>query len=143
MDLIPVLIVDDTEVDRYILKRNLSATGLELAVEECENGEEALDYFREYNTLKLSSPKTYPPLIIFLDINMPLTNGLEFLAEYTHLRDEFSLDSSVVMMFTSSRRPEDTQTVSQYDFVKDYLVKGNYDVQNLKEKIINTINSKR
>ena len=33
-------------------------------------------------------PQDYPPLVIFLDINMPLLNGFEFLEQFKPIRIE-------------------------------------------------------
>ena len=73
--------------------------------------------------------------MIFLDINMPNIGGFEFLVKFAELRNRLALKSCVIMMYSSSERPEDKEKASSFDFVKDYLVKGEMDIEDLKDKI--------
>ena len=132
----PILIVDDSEVDRYILKRLLKESGLSLTVFEKIDGKEALDFFENYEENRKNYPESYPPILIFLDINMPIVNGFEFLTKFAHLRKLIEVDSCVVIMFSSSEREEDKEKIMAYDFVKDYVVKGTFTAQELKEKVL-------
>jgi len=132
----PILIVDDDEVDRYVLKRLVKASGLDLTIFEKMDGKEALDFFENYEENKRQHPESYPPILIFLDINMPRINGIEFLEKFSHLRKIIEIDSCVIIMFSSSEREEDKQKIMAYDFVKDYVVKGTLTAEELKEKIL-------
>ena len=132
----PILIVDDDEVDRYVLKRLVKASGLDLTIFEKMDGKEALDFFEDYEENKRKHPESYPPILIFLDINMPRVNGIEFLEKFSHLRKMIEIDSCVIIMFSSSEREEDKKKIMAYDFVKDYVVKGTLTAEELKEKIL-------
>ena len=132
---IPVLIIDDDEVDRYSLRRDLKSTGLSFSIIEKENGLEAIEFFRDYEKQKAESPKNFPPIISFLDINMPLLNGHEFLREFAKVREQTDIVNHIVMMFTSSEREEDINKALSYPFVKDYLIKGKYDKDELRAKL--------
>lgn len=135
MKKIAVLIVDDNEDDRYLLKRELSKTNLNIEVFEESDGEDALTFFEKNNTMREKYPGIYPPLVIFLDINMPIVDGFSFLEAFTVLREKLNLYSSVVMMFSSSARPSDVEKALSYDFVSDYLTKGAFDIDALASKI--------
>ncbi|MEL0659667.1 response regulator [Psychromonas arctica] len=132
----PILIVDDDEVDRYVLKRLVKASGLDLTIFEKIDGKEALDFFEDYEENKRLHPDSYPPILIFLDINMPRVNGIEFLEKFSHLRKLIEIDSCVIIMFSSSEREEDKKKIMAYDFVKDYVVKGTLTAEELKTKIL-------
>lgn len=132
----PVLIVDDSEIDRYILKRLIKESGLDLIVFEKIDGKEALDFFENYEENRKKFPESYPPILIFLDINMPRVGGIEFLESFSHLRKVIQVDSCVIIMFSSSEREEDKEKMMAYDFVKDYVVKGTITAEELKEKIL-------
>ena len=135
MQKIPILIIDDNEMDRYILNRYLKDSELELTIIEKDDGETAIKFLQEYNENKKTYQDQYPPMLIFLDINMPLMNGFEFLEEFSELKKLFDYEACVVMMFTSSERKEDRDKILSYDFVKDYLVKGKCTSNDVKEKI--------
>ena len=130
------MIVDDSETDRYLLKRFLEKTELIGDIFEQNNGEAALDFLSDYACNKEKSEESFPPTLLFLDINMPKMNGFEFLESYQNLIDKYDDMSIVVMMFTSSVREEDMNKAFKFNCVKDYLEKGNFKVEELKKKII-------
>ncbi|OUS09016.1 hypothetical protein A9Q81_00250 [Gammaproteobacteria bacterium 42_54_T18] len=140
MNHIPVLIIDDDEIDRYSLTRDLKSTGLPFTIFEKTNGQEALEFFRDYKNQKALDPKNFPPAISFLDINMPLLTGHEFLKEFSQLIKDNDINSNIVMMFTSSEKEEDIDKSLSYPFVKDYLIKGKYNKSELKQKIEQALN---
>tara|TARA_B110000211_G_scaffold183541_1_gene208023 strand:- start:139 stop:573 length:435 start_codon:yes stop_codon:yes gene_type:complete len=138
----PVLIIDDDEVDRYILKRLIKEAQLELRIFEKTDGQEALDFLEDYDANKKKYPDEFPPIIIFLDINMPRVNGIQFLNAFAQLRVKIDISTCVIMMFSTSEREEDKANIMAHEFVKDYLVKGAFTSQQLKEKVLKVINSR-
>ncbi|TMO09555.1 MULTISPECIES: response regulator [unclassified Pseudoalteromonas] len=135
----PILIIDDNEVDRYILKRLIKEANLELTIFEKNDGQEALEFLENYEANRQEYPGDFPPILIFLDINMPRVNGMQFLEEFAELRKIIEISSCVVMMFSSSEREEEKEIIMAYDFVKGYLVKGDFQAEDLKEKVLTVI----
>ena len=68
-----ILIVDDSSIVRYRLKKLLTDSGHQV-VDEAENGLQAVSKVREYD-----------PDIVTLDITMPKMDGLEALKKYALL----------------------------------------------------------
>jgi len=67
----PILLVEDDVIDAMTFKRALGDLNIRNTVVQAANGEEALMHLRnEENEL---------PCFIFLDLNMPRMNGIEFL----------------------------------------------------------------
>lgn len=66
------LLIDDDEIERLKFARVIQKNNYNYKVIEAKDGEEALD---------LLNQKEQQPDIIFLDLNMPKMNGLEFLKE--------------------------------------------------------------
>lgn len=136
----PVLIIDDDAVDRYILKRLIKEAQLELTIFEKSDGQEALEFLMVYDENKKKYPGRFPPIIIFLDINMPRVNGIQFLEAFSELRKTIELNSCVIMMFSTSEREEDRVKILAHEFVIGYLLKGALSAQELKEKVLAVLN---
>jgi CheY-like chemotaxis protein len=134
MKQISALIVDDSEIDRYILKRQLKEAGV-IDVFESDDGSSALAFLENHEENCKIHNKKFPPEIIFLDINMPIVGGFEFLEKFAELRNRLALEPCVIMMYSSSERAEDKEKASNYNFVKGYLTKGEMDIRELKDKI--------
>jgi hypothetical protein len=132
---VPVLIIDDSEDDRYLLSRQLKKTNLNIIILEAKDGEEGLELFRAHQENREKFPNKFPPIIIFLDINMPRADGHQFLKEFSELKSRESIETDVIMMFTSSDQGEDKEKALSYDFVRDYLLKGKFSLGDLKKKV--------
>jgi CheY-like chemotaxis protein len=83
-----------------------------------KNGEEALRYFDD---LKQDNEKKVPQLI-FLDLNMPIMGGWEFLDSFNN--ENYSNFNSVkIIILSSTIDPEDLKKAEKYPAVIDFLPK--------------------
>lgn len=124
MTLRSILIIDDSEFDRYILKRQIREAGISEHIFEADDGKSAAEFLDNYQCKSEEYPGKLPPCIIFLDINMPRMNGFEFLEYYRMLLEKNeALRSTIIMMFSSSEIDEEKQKALAYDFVRDYITK--------------------
>ena len=108
-----VLLVEDSEADRYLAARLLGKVWPGLEVVEARNGVEAIEL------LERCAPEGLPQIIL-LDINMPRMNGHEFLEAWYASKE---LDIPVVMMLTSSGQSVDRERTVPFRCVRDYVVK--------------------
>lgn len=114
-----ILLIEDDTITSFIVKNKLKNLGFE-NVTAVENGLLAIDY------LKKEHPK-----LIFLDINMPIMDGFDFLS-YTE-KNELCTEVPIIVL-SSSDRMEDQAMVKNYHNVIDYIEKPlNY------QKIHNTL----
>jgi len=75
-----IMIVDDNPVDLFVGKRTMEISGYAKNVLLQSSAVEALKYLKE----NADQPKRLPN-IIFLDLNMPLLNGFQFLQQFQAL----------------------------------------------------------
>lgn len=80
-----------------------------------EDGKEALE-----NLASLVKSKEKLPDIIFLDLNMPIMDGWEFLDEFVKLSTE---DKPRVYVVSSSIDPNDIEKAKNYGIVNDFISK--------------------
>ena len=76
----------------------------------CINGEFALDFI---NSLIASENKLYPD-IMFVDFNMPVMDGFEFIENFKKINDEELMKSKIVIL-TSSIDHEDRVKAEKID----------------------------
>jgi len=99
---IPIVIVDDDEADRVLVKRFYKRAGLVNPLLQFPGGAAYLDYLEI-----VQKDKTPLPAIVLMDINMPRMNGLDTVK--TMRLNEYFSNSPTVVMLTSSDDPRDRE----------------------------------
>lgn len=99
-----VLIVDDEQFNRYLLKNILEKWGIRVV--ECENGKEAVE---------ASSLQEFD--IIFMDVRMPVLNGLDASMQITKAKP-----GTKIIALTASNKNEDIDKCKQAG-MNDFLSK--------------------
>lgn len=125
MSQISAVIVDDSEVDRYIAQRALGRNDRIDQVVETTDGLDFVEFFRSARFTDMCGPHP-PPTLVFLDINMPVLDGFAVLDELAKMREEDKLElksKCIVMMLTSSSYIGDRQKADKYDLVSGYIEK--------------------
>ena len=98
-----------------VITKNLFSNEIATAT----NGENALYYFK---SLKDLEEKSVPPQLIFLDLNMPVMGGWEFLDIFSS--EEYSDYNTIkVVILSSTINPEDLEKSKKYSMVIDFLSK--------------------
>ena len=117
-----IMIVDDSEMNRFLLREML---GQELEILEAENGEECLELLQRYGT-DIS--------LVLLDIVMPLKSGFEVLEEMD--KNHWLGDIPVIMISS-----EDSAAAIRRAYelgVTDYISRP-FDAQVVYRRVMNTI----
>jgi len=115
-----VLLIDDDQVYLFAATKTIEATGLAGSVEVCTNGLDALEYLK---SLIRASGKL--PDVIFIDINMPVMDGWEFLEEYKTLQENINTPIKIYIL-SSSVDKNDIMRSKEYNSVIDYVIKPVY-----------------
>ena len=116
---IPVVIVDDEEIDRLIaLKRIARSPWAKVLnpVFEAISGDVFLD------TLFQSDALPEGQKLVLMDINMPGRSGFETIEEMRR-RMPTEGDGTVVIIYSSSENEDDVARAKALDLVREYIVK--------------------
>jgi CheY-like chemotaxis protein len=98
----PILIVDDDPDAVALTKHALGKAGITAEVDVSENGEHAIDYLK--NRLELGDHTL--PLVVFLDLKMPGTDGFQVLDWIRH-QPRLRRLLTVVLSSSTARRDVD------------------------------------
>lgn len=113
-----VWLVDDDKIYQFTAKMILEATGLANNIHTFFNGKEAITYLKDQNNQIAESL----PDVIFLDINMPVMNGWEFLEEYKSIVKKLPKIITIFVV-SSSVDESDIRKSKAYQTVTDYVIK--------------------
>jgi CheY-like chemotaxis protein len=109
-----VIIIDDNEDDLLFARISVERCGHPADIKQFMRVKDALEY--------LASGEDIGPTLVLLDINMPVTNGFDFLDAYEKLAIAGS-PTVMVVMLTSSIDERDRQRAFSYASVKNYIRK--------------------
>ena len=113
-----VLLIDDDPMTNYLHKRIIEGFKVSHQIEIANDGDEALQLINNYIQ---SGNEDKIPQLIFVDLDMPLMDGFQFLEAYQSL-DFKNKDSVVVSVLTSSFNPKDVNRAKAFS-VDDFIVK--------------------
>ena len=116
-----VILIDDDEVTCFINKCILEELEVADHIECLYNGEQAIQYIKE-NYVGGTAQQVNPDLF-FLDLNMPIMDGFEFLEEFKKLNDINKSRLKVIILSSSANQKDAKKIASHNDLVLCYLTK--------------------
>jgi CheY-like chemotaxis protein len=115
-----ILLVDDDEITNFINQDIIEGMQITDHIQVCEDGKIAMDYLEK----AYAGVEGYvKPDLIFLDLNMPVMNGFEFLKAYQSTFPENDRCKLVIMLTTSLRDQDVDQAIDLKLVVTDYMEK--------------------
>ncbi|MFK7956955.1 MAG: response regulator [Lysobacterales bacterium] len=109
-----ILIVDDDALDVEILCHALAKIDTGIQTIRCVDGQHALEVLHQSES-DLANRR----VVVFLDINMPRMDGMEFLAR---IRTEPQYSGMPVLVFSTSDQRRDIEQANQFNFT-GYITK--------------------
>ncbi len=112
-----VMLIDDNELDNFINEKILEANLFSKKVYVNTSAKSALEFLNNIITMGVDHISTYPE-VIFVDINMPIMDGFQFIEYYKkHLEEKIRKPKIVIL--TSSVYHEDRKKTE--DISKDII----------------------
>lgn len=110
-------LIDDDHIFRFTFSRTLRSLDPNQDLLMFADGAEAIEYFQA----NCHTPEVIPD-IIFLDINMPIMDGWQFLDEYTLLKNKLNKRIRINML-SSSVDQADIDLAKSHPEIAEYIVK--------------------
>jgi CitB family two-component system response regulator MalR len=114
------LVIDDTDIDRVITEKILKLYGFAEQVISVNSAQKGLEY------LAAEMDGGNLPDLIFLDLNMPVMNGFDFLDAYTHMPEHVKRKNIIVLTSSLDDNDRSKSLSSAYvlKFVSKPLTEG-------------------
>jgi CheY-like chemotaxis protein len=116
-----VMLIDDNEIDNLINQKMIESINLAENIFVHSGAKSALEYLRNIEKIKTGS-ENFLPQLIFLDIDMPLMDGFQFIDEFEKLSDSTKKYCKVILL-TSSLDPKDIAKSKKNTYILKYLNK--------------------
>jgi CheY-like chemotaxis protein len=111
-----ILLVDDDRIFNFLSEKTIASLGLANEVHFASNGKQALELLDLYKYGDIQKPD-----IIFLDLDMPIMNGYEFIEEFMKM-DIPDKHTITIVVLSSSADPRDLKRTRDLG-IKYYFVK--------------------
>ncbi len=112
-----VCVIDDDEIYIYLIKKSLAALEIEHSINAYANGMDAIK-----GITSLIDHQQPIPEIIFLDINMPIMDGWEFLKAFKEIQAKLP-NQIPIYIISSSIAAEDKEKAKRFPEIVGYLSK--------------------
>ena len=114
-----ILCVDDDPITLMLYKMVIAKSSFTEEIITAKNGQEALDYYDNLN----AENDFFCPELVFLDLNMPVMGGWEFLDNFTKEEyNQFNQKTKVIVL-SSTIDPNDIEKSKKYSMVIDFMSK--------------------
>ncbi len=112
-----VLIVDDSNIDRFISETVIRKDGFAARIISYNAVDKGLEYLQSH----ADNPEELPE-IIFLDVNMPVMDGFDFLNNFLNLPESIQKHCTIFMI-SATNSVDDFERIKSYPIVRKFFEK--------------------
>jgi CheY-like chemotaxis protein len=112
-----VYLIDDDDIYVFLTKKTILRVMDEVDVEVFSDGLKAITHLK-----KIQNQPELLPDVIFLDLNMPVMDGWEFLEEYEELAPSFARTNELYIV-SSSISPHEMERSKNINSVSEFIIK--------------------
>ncbi|MFT4683864.1 MAG: CheY-like chemotaxis protein [Glaciecola sp.] len=110
-------IIDDDQIYQFTLTRIINDNKQAERIITFSDGEKAVQYLNDNKDTNENIPD-----IIFLDANMPIMDGWQFIEEYASIKTEIE-KKVVIIMWSSLVNPIHIERASKISEISEYIIK--------------------
>jgi CheY-like chemotaxis protein len=112
-----VYLIDDDDIYVFLTKKTILKVLEDVDVEVFSDGLKAITHLKNIQ----NQPELLPD-VIFLDLNMPVMDGWEFLEEYQELYSSFARKNQLYIV-SSSISPHEMERSKNISVVSEFIIK--------------------
>lgn len=121
------LLIEDNLIDQLVTKQLLKKVFSIEQITIANNGKEGIQWLN-------NNIRNKQPLIILLDIQMPIMNGFEFLEAFHKLHKKIKKGVQIYVL-SSTLDPDEIKRIEENQYVTDFLSKP-FPIEELKNKFL-------
>ncbi|AOW10960.1 response regulator [Flavobacterium gilvum] len=114
-----IMCIDDDPITLMLFKKVVQKASFAKEIINASNGQDAINLINEANN---NPEKENKPKLIFLDLNMPVMGGWEFI-DLFNSSNYFNLNNTKIVILTSTIDPDDIKKSKSYLNVIEFLPK--------------------